>query len=135
MKQIALSFLTGFGAAAFITRPSSFGFTLGIVATVATVAALIGSAKGARRAARFLLILADGVDGKQTVTMTGQRRAEVAEMPSAIERDVQSALANFGMNKKAAAQLARETVDANPDADTLSAVSIAIRATRKAVAR
>lgn len=141
MNRIALSFLAGaasVGITAFVTdpRPSSFGFALGIITAIATVAALIGSAKSARRVARFLLIVADGFDGKQTMTMTGERRAAAVEqIPGPVERDVISALQNFGMSRKAAVQLAQDVVAANPSADVLEATRIALSSSRKAATR
>jgi hypothetical protein len=137
MNRIALSFLAGaasVGVTAFVTdpRPSSFGFALGIITALATVAALIGSARGARRVARFLNIVADGLTGSRSTLLTAS--PSTTEIPGPVERDVISALQNFGMARKAAVQLAHDTMTANPSADFNEAMSAAL-SSRKAVAR
>lgn len=141
MNKISLSFFAGalsVGATAFVTgpRPSAFGFALGIMIALATVIALIGSAKRTRRVARFLLIVADGLDGKQTMTME-RRTAAVEAFPGPVERDVISALQNFGMPRKAAVELAHGVVESNPNADVIEATRIALTRTtfKKAAAR
>lgn len=141
MTKTALSFLAGaisVGVTAFVTnpQPSAFGFSLGMITAVATIAALIGSAQRARRVARFLLIVADGIDGKSSRMAVGTAVTpkQAVEMPGPIERDVISALQNFGMPKKAAAQLARRTIAGNPAADLTTALDAAMKSSRKAVA-
>jgi hypothetical protein len=139
MNRIALSFLAGaasVGITAFVTdpRPSSFGFALGIITALATVAALIGSAKGARRVARFLNIVADGLTGSRSTLLTASP-STTTEIPGPVERDVISALQNFGMPRKAAVQLAHDTMTANPAADFNEAMSAALGSQRKAAAR
>jgi hypothetical protein len=139
MNRISVSFLAGafsVGAVSFCTepRPSAFGFALGILTAFVTVVALIGTAKNARRVARFLNVVADGLTGSRTMTTTSG--PAVAEMPSAIERDVTSALQNFGMARKAAVQLAHDTVAANPAADLQTVLNLALQSSnRKAAAR
>jgi hypothetical protein len=140
MNRIALSFLAGaasVGITAFVTdpRPSSFGFALGILTALATVAALIGSAKGARRVARFLNIVADGLTGSRSTLLTSSKPSTTAEIPGPVERDVISALQNYGMPRKAAVQLAHDTVTANPEADFDEAMRAALSSSRKAAVR
>lgn len=137
MNRISVSFLAGafsVGVVEFCTqpRPSAFGFALGILTAFVTVVALIGTAKNARRVARFLIVVADGLTGSHTTTMTA---GPVTEMPSAIERDVISALQNFGMPRKAAVQIARATVAANPSADLETVLNLALQSSRKAATR
>lgn len=129
---VAGSMLTG--SVVFIAHPApaAFGFASGILTAVVATAALIGSAPRARRVARFLEIVADGLSGTKTTIIRSIAPAE--KMPSPIELDVTSALRNFGMSKKAAAQLAREIVEANPAADLNAALEIAMKASRKAAA-
>jgi hypothetical protein len=142
MTKTALAFLAGslsVGALSFITHPAPIasGFALGMLTAVAIVAALIGSAPRTRRVVRFLEIVADGLSGTKTTTIRSISSARpkssesAVEMPGPIERDVTSALVNFGMARKAAEKTAHEALASNPDGDLNSVLAIAMQSSRK----
>lgn len=138
MTKTALAFLAGslsVGALSFITHPAPIasGFALGMLTAVAIVAALIGSAPRTRRVVRFLEIVADGLSGTKTTTIRSisSARPKSVEMPGPIERDVTSALVNFGMARKAAEKTAHEALASNPDGDLNSVLAIAMQSSRK----
>ena len=136
MTRYALAFLSGAVTVAlavfFADSRLALMFALGAVFTAAAGAAAVGSASRAEAAGEFLIAISHALRRAQGGRRTLPRvhpspRAEESPM----ERDLASALRNFGAGRHEATAAARQAIAAAPGADYDTLFRLAVGQARK----
>jgi hypothetical protein len=141
MKTAAIGFVAGIvatiaGAYFSGAQQAPAMFFLGVATAASAGAIAIGSRRRMQAAARFLnaLAVALGAAAPQPARIDQAKTTKPAIVPSAIERDLISALVNLKASRPAAAAIARQAIAENPAADLPRLLQIATAKARKEAA-
>ena len=137
MTRYTLTYLAGVLTMAAVVyfaggRPTLAAFVAGMAAVALALAAAIASSSRMRRAARFLSILADAVDGREAKRERKPVPHICEESPSQVQLEVEEALRGLGASKKESTAAARLAIALKPEGTTKEVLALAFARLRSA---